>query len=41
MFIVAAAIDRANAADPAKITAALSKTDYSGVMGPFIVHRPP
>ena len=35
MFIIAAAIDRAGAADPARITAALAKTDYTGVMGPF------
>ena len=43
MFIVANAIDRAGAADPAKITAALSKTDYTGVMGPFTFtdHRDP
>jgi branched-chain amino acid transport system substrate-binding protein len=43
MFIVANAIDRAGAADPAKITAALSKTDYTGVMGPFAFtdHRDP
>ncbi len=43
MFIVAAAIDRAGAPDPAKITAALAKTDYTGVMGPFTFtpHRDP
>ncbi|MBU6498244.1 MAG: ABC transporter substrate-binding protein [Rhodospirillales bacterium] len=35
MHILAAAIDRAGAADPAKITAALAKTSYTGVMGPF------
>ena len=35
MKIVAAAIDRAGAADSEKITAALAKTDFSGVMGPF------
>lgn len=35
MFIAAAAIDRAGAADSEKITAALAKTSYSGVMGPF------
>ena len=35
MFIVAAAIDRAGAADPEKITAALAKTSFGGVMGPF------
>jgi branched-chain amino acid transport system substrate-binding protein len=43
MFIVAAAIDRAGAADPAKITTALAKTNYTGVMGPFTFtsHRDP
>ena len=43
MFIVAAAIDAAGAADPEKITAALGKTNYSGVMGPFSFtdHRDP
>jgi branched-chain amino acid transport system substrate-binding protein len=43
MFIVAAAIDRAGAADPAKITTALAKTKYTGVMGPFTftAHRDP
>ena len=35
MKIVAAAIDRAGAADPAKLGPALLKTDYDGVMGPF------
>ncbi len=35
MFIVAAAIDRAGAADPEKIRDALLKTSFSGVMGPF------
>ena len=35
MFIVAAAIDRAGAADPEKVRDALLKTSYSGVMGPF------
>lgn len=35
MHIVADAIDRAGAADPAKIREALLKTDYNGVMGPF------
>ena len=35
MFIVAAAIDRAGAADSEKIRDALTKTDFSGVMGPF------
>ena len=35
MKIVAQAIDRAGAADSEKITAALGKTDFSGVMGPF------
>ncbi|HEY0419559.1 MAG TPA: ABC transporter substrate-binding protein [Acetobacteraceae bacterium] len=35
IFIVAAAIDRAGAADTDKIRDALGKTDYSGVMGPF------
>ena len=33
--IMAAAIDRAGAADPAKLGAALLQTDYDGVMGPF------
>ena len=43
MFIVAAAIERAGAADSEKITAALAKTSYSGVMGPFAFtdHRDP
>ncbi len=43
MFIVAAAIDRAGAADSEKITAALAKTSFSGVMGPFTFtpHRDP
>ncbi len=35
MFIAAAAIERAGAADSEKITAALAKTSYTGVMGPF------
>ncbi len=35
MFIVAQAIERAGAADSEKITAALAKTSFSGVMGPF------
>lgn len=35
MFIAAAAIDRAGAADPDKIREALTKTSYTGVMGPF------
>ena len=35
MFIAAAAIDRAGAADPDKIRDALTKTSFSGVMGPF------
>ncbi|MCW3473548.1 ABC transporter substrate-binding protein [Limobrevibacterium gyesilva] len=43
MFILAAAIDRAGAADSEKITAALAKTSYTGVMGPFTFtdHRDP
>jgi branched-chain amino acid transport system substrate-binding protein len=43
MFIVAAAIDRAGAAEPDKITPALLKTNYTGVMGPFTFtdHRDP
>jgi branched-chain amino acid transport system substrate-binding protein len=43
MFIVAAAIDRAGAADSEKITAALAKTNFTGVMGPFTFteHRDP
>ncbi len=35
MFIMAAAIERAGAADPEKIREALLKTNYTGVMGPF------
>jgi branched-chain amino acid transport system substrate-binding protein len=35
LFIVADAIDRAGAADPAKIRDALQATDHTGVMGPF------
>ena len=35
MHILAAAIDRAGAAEPDKIREALLKTDYAGVMGPF------
>jgi branched-chain amino acid transport system substrate-binding protein len=35
MFIAAQAIDHAGAADSEKITAALAKVSYSGVMGPF------
>ena len=35
MKIVAAAIDRAGAADPAKVRDALTQTKFSGVMGPF------
>ena len=35
MRIVAAAIDRAGAADPVKLRAALMATKFSGVMGPF------
>lgn len=43
MFIVAAAIERAGAADSEKITAALRETKFSGVMGPFTFtdHRDP
>ena len=43
MGIVAQAIDRAGAADPEKIRAALLQTDYDGVMGPFrfTAHRDP
>jgi branched-chain amino acid transport system substrate-binding protein len=43
MKIMAAAIDRAGAADPEKVTAALAKTDFTGVMGPFSFtdHRDP
>ena len=40
MHIVAAAIDRAGAADPTKIRDALLQTKYDGVMGPFTLHRP-
>ncbi len=35
MFIMAAAIDRAGAADPAKLREALLRTDQTGVMGRF------
>jgi branched-chain amino acid transport system substrate-binding protein len=35
MKIVAAAIDRAGAADPVKLRDALTQTSFSGVMGPF------
>ena len=35
MKIVAAAIERAGEADPEKVTQALAKTDFTGVMGPF------
>jgi branched-chain amino acid transport system substrate-binding protein len=35
MKIVAAAIDRAGAADPTKVRDALTQTKFSGVMGPF------
>lgn len=35
MFILAEAIDRAGAADPAKIREALLATDHAGVLGPF------
>ena len=35
MKIMAAAIDRAGAAEPEKVRDALAKTDFSGVMGPF------
>jgi branched-chain amino acid transport system substrate-binding protein len=35
MFIVAQAIDRAGDTDPEKIRDALTKTDYTGVMGPI------
>jgi branched-chain amino acid transport system substrate-binding protein len=35
MKIMAAAIDRAGAADPAKLRDALLQTDFDGVMGPF------
>ncbi len=43
MKIMAAAIDRAGAADSEKVTAALAKTDFHGVMGPFKFtdHRDP
>ena len=43
MFIVARAIDAAGAAEPEKITQALEKVTYSGVMGPFsfTAHRDP
>ena len=33
--IMAAAVDRAGAADPAKLGPALLKTNFNGVMGPF------
>ncbi len=35
MKIMAAAIDRAGAADPAKVRDALTQTEFDGVMGPF------
>jgi branched-chain amino acid transport system substrate-binding protein len=35
MFIVAQAIDRAGAADTEKVTQALARTNFTGVMGPF------
>jgi len=43
MFILAEAIDRAGAAEPAKIRDALMQTDHVGVMGPFRFtdHRDP
>jgi branched-chain amino acid transport system substrate-binding protein len=43
MKIMAGAIDRAGAADTEKVTAALAKTDFKGVMGPFQFtdHRDP
>lgn len=43
MFIVAKAIDAAGSADAQKVAAALEKTTYSGVMGPFSFtdHRDP
>lgn len=43
VFILAQAIDRAGAADPARIRDALLATNYSGVMGPFrfTPHRDP
>ncbi len=43
LFILAEAIDRAGAADPAKIRDALMATDHTGAMGPFRFtdHRDP
>jgi branched-chain amino acid transport system substrate-binding protein len=43
LFILAAAIDRAGAADSARIRDALTRTDSTGVMGPFrfTEHRDP
>jgi branched-chain amino acid transport system substrate-binding protein len=43
MKILAAAIDRAGAADPTKLRDALMQTNFSGVMGPFTFtpHREP
>ncbi len=43
MGILAAAIDAAGAAEPEKIRAALLKTKYDGVTGPFTFtpHRDP
>jgi branched-chain amino acid transport system substrate-binding protein len=43
MKIMAAAIDRAGAAEPQKVRDALQKTDFNGVMGPFTFtdHRDP
>jgi branched-chain amino acid transport system substrate-binding protein len=43
MHILAAAIDRAGAAEPDKVREALTRTSYTGVMGPFTFtdHRDP
>jgi branched-chain amino acid transport system substrate-binding protein len=43
MKIMAIAIDKSGDADPEKIAAALAKTDFKGVMGPFEFtdHRDP
>ncbi len=43
LFILADAIDRAGAADPARISDALMQTDHAGAMGPFRFtdHRDP
>lgn len=43
LFILAEALDRAGATEPAKLQAALQATDHQGIMGPFrfTAHRDP